>query len=131
MFLENSWEAEVKRIGADITPISRIASWIDRYDSNTLNVVFASSEISQCQVASDPYKCYAICFATKEAVGKALGTGLNGIEWKDIEAYVARNELSISLHGKAKVQASRCFIQKWSAAWLFLDEHVLVHVLAQ
>ena len=80
---------------------------------------------------SETYQFYAICYAAKEAVGKALGTGLVGIGWNQIESNLAQGGLSISLHGEARIQAKALGIQKWLANWFHWDGHVLVHVLAQ
>ncbi|MEM9903521.1 MAG: 4'-phosphopantetheinyl transferase superfamily protein [Cyanobacteria bacterium P01_D01_bin.44] len=121
----------MKGVGIDITPVYRIASLIDRYECEMLNLLFTPREIELCQSGRDPYQLYAICFAAKEAVGKALGTGLAGIDWNQIEANLACGELSISLHGEARIQARMLDIREWSAAWFHWDGHVLVHVLAQ
>ena len=121
----------IKGIGIDIAPISRIAGLIDRYDQETLSLLFTPNEIARCQSASHPYRYYAVCFSTKEAVGKALGTGLVGIGWNEIEATVTDALLRINLHGEALSQASKSGIQEWLATWCYWDDYVLVHVLAQ
>jgi holo-[acyl-carrier protein] synthase len=131
MFPEYNWDVDIKAIGVDVTPVYRIARWVERYDSNTLNLIFTLNEIEQCQVSSRPYECYAICFAAKEAVGKALGTGLCGIEWGEIEACVTLQKLSLCLYGKAAIQSAKFGIKHWLADWLYLDQHILVQVLAQ
>jgi holo-[acyl-carrier protein] synthase len=104
---------------------------IDRYNGETLNLLFTSGEIYRCQSTSNPHQFYALCFATKEAVGKALGTGLADIGWNEIEANIAHDKLTVHLHGEARIQAQRRGVQKWMATWCHWDEHVLVHVLAQ
>jgi len=123
--------AEIKGIGIDIAPISRIAALVNRYERETLTLLFTPSEIDQCQEAPHPNRYYAVCFSTKEAVGKALGTGLADIGWNEIECNVAQTGLTIKLHGEAQHQASKCGVQKWLAAWCHWDDYVLVHVLAQ
>lgn len=129
--LEREQITGVKGIGIDITPIPRIARLIDRCDRETLNSLFTSGEIDCCQSSSNPHQFYALCFATKEAVGKALGTGLAGIGWNEIEANIAHDKLTVHLHGEARIQAQRRGVQKWMATWCHWDKHVLVHVLAQ
>ena len=121
----------VKGIGIDIAPISRIAKLISRYDRETLSLLFTPNEINQCQSASHPDRHYAVCFSTKEAVGKALGTGLVDIGWNEVEANVTNNRLTISLFGEARRQASELGVQEWLATWCHWDDYVLVHVLAQ
>ncbi len=125
------WTAGVKGIGIDITPIPRISRLIDRYDRETLNLLFAPGEIDRCQTANNPHQSYALCFATKEAVGKALGTGLAGIGWNEIEVHITHNRLTIHLHGKAKIQAKKQGVREWLATWCHWDQHIMVHVLAQ
>ncbi len=129
--LEREQTTGVKGIGIDITPIPRISRLIDRYNGETLNLLFTSGEIDRCQSTSNPHQFYALCFATKEAVGKALGTGLADIGWNEIEANITHDQLTIHLHGKARIQAQRRGLQKWMATWCYWDKHVLVHVLAQ
>jgi holo-[acyl-carrier protein] synthase len=120
----------VKGIGLDITLIPKIARLINRCDCETLNSLFTTNEINYCQSASNPHQFYALCFATKEAVGKALGTGLAGIDWNEIEANITHEKLTINLHGKARIQAKKRDIQDWVAAWWHWDNHIFVHVLA-
>jgi holo-[acyl-carrier protein] synthase len=131
LFSQRKWTTGIKGIGIDIASIHRIARLIDRYDGEILNLLFTPSEIDCCRAASNPYLSYAVCFATKEAVGKALGTGLAGIDWNEIEVNIAERKLTILLHGQASVQASRCGVREWLASWFHWDQHVLVHVLAQ
>lgn len=146
--LEHKYITGVKGIGIDITPIPKIARIIDRCnclqhhpksdcplgaprsDRETLNLLFTPSEIDRCQSASNPHQFYAVCFATKEAVGKALGTGLAGIDWNEIEANISLEKFTVHLHGKARIQAKRRGVSGWLATWCHWDNHVLVHVLA-
>lgn len=129
--LEHEQTTEVKGIGIDITPIPRIARLIDRCDCETLNSLFTSNEINYCQSSNNPHQFYAVCFATKEAVGKALGTGLADIGWNEIEANIAHDKLTVHLHGEAGIQAKKQGIRHWFTTWSHWDNHVLVHVLAQ
>ncbi len=140
MLPERESTAGVKGIGIDITPIDRIARLIERCDCpkgsakgdrETLNFLFTPGEIEHCQSANNPHLSYAVCFATKEAVGKALGTGLAGIGWNEIEANIIHGKLTIHLHGEASSQAKRRGVREWLATWFHWDKHVLVHILAQ
>lgn len=130
MSLESESTSEVKGIGIDIAPIPKIARLIEQYDRETLSILFTLGEIDHCQSSSYPHRSFAICFATKEAVGKTLGTGLAGIGWDEIEANVTQDRLTIHLYGEASIQAKQRGIQTWLATWCHWDEHVLVHVLA-
>ncbi len=128
--LEHEQITGFKGIGIDITPIPKIARIIDRCDRETLTSLFTPSEIDCCQSTSNPHQFYALCFATKEAVGKALGTGLAGIDWNEIETNITHEKLTIHLHGKARIQAKKSGIQDWLATWWHWDNHIFVHVLA-
>lgn len=122
---------EIKGIGIDITPIDRISRLIERYDHQALALLFTANEIDCCQFTSNPHQAYAVCFATKEAVGKALGTGISDIEWTEIEANINNhNKLTIQLNGQAMIQAKQQGVTNWLGTWFSWDNHVLVHVLA-
>lgn len=101
---------EVKGLGIDIAPIARIARLVERYDRETLNLLFTPGEIDRCQSSSHPHRSFAVCFATKEAVGKALGTGLAGIGWNEIEANLTQDtEEGEREKGKGKRDNSNTF----------------------
>lgn len=117
-------------IGIDIASVERITQLINRYDRATLNLLFTFDEIDLCQSASNPYQKFAVCFAAKEAVGKALGTGLASIDWHEIEAIVSDFQVNINLYGKAKSQADRLGYTNYLASWSSCNDYVLVHVLA-
>lgn len=122
---------EIKGLGIDIATISRIAALVNRYDRETLTLLFTPSEIEQCESAPHPHRYYAVCFATKEAVGKALGTGLVDINWNEIECNTIQTGLTIRLHRQAQHRAKQCGAQAWLATWCHWDDYVLVHVLAK
>ncbi len=116
-------------IGIDLESISRIGRLTDRYDRDTLSLLFTPFELDQCQsvTCSDLY--YALCFCVKEAVGKALGTGLADIDWNEIETTITSSRLTIQLYRSAQRQAIAQGIQHWLATWCCWDDYVLVHVL--
>ncbi|WP_219904660.1 holo-ACP synthase [Stenomitos frigidus] len=116
-------------IGIDLESISRVANWVKRYDRDTLSLVFTTREIDHCQSVSYPYQHYAVCFCAKEAVGKALGTGLADIGWNEIETAIDPSGLTIQLQGAAQRQAMINGVQHWLATWCCWDDYVLVHVL--
>lgn len=121
---------EVKGLGIDIVPIESIAKLVDQSDRQSLGLLFTPKEIDFCQSKSDFYQDYAICFATKEAVGKALGTGLVGIDWNEIEANITSKKVTIHLSGKAGDRAKKRGVQSWLANWYDWDKHILVQAIA-
>lgn len=72
--------------GVDIIEIDRIKKSVDELESFR-SKVFTEKEIEYCEGRNKAkYESYAARFAAKEAVLKALGTGLaDGLEWKHIE----------------------------------------------
>ena len=67
--------------GVDIIEVKRIAQII-RYNKNFLKRVFTPREISYCSKKKIKWQHYAVRFAAKEAVWKALGK--KGIRLQDI-----------------------------------------------
>ena len=70
------------RCGVDMIECDRIASGIDRLGERFLNRFFTPGERLDC--ADKPHRL-AARFAAKEAVGKALGTGIGDVSWLEIE----------------------------------------------
>jgi holo-[acyl-carrier protein] synthase len=76
----------VQAIGVDLCEIRRIADLVDHHGDRFLDRLFTSSEKSYCQKKHTAAESFAARFAAKEALLKALGTGLRGnFRWKDIE----------------------------------------------
>lgn len=73
-------------IGIDVVEVERIASAIERHGEPFLSKLFTASERAYCEVQKKPALHYAARFAAKEAVSKALGTGIGGqAGWLDLE----------------------------------------------
>ena len=111
-------------LGTDICELQRIQSIFEKYGKKFLNKTYTQAEIDYC--LSTPHHTYsrlAVRFATKEAVSKALGVGLNGlgwskgVDWKDIE--LIRNDkgaISLELYDKAKKIAQESGITNWAVS---------------
>ena len=73
-------------IGTDIVNIKRLEKSIRKNTKSFKNKIFSKDEILYCDKKSNPYPFYAKRFAAKEALSKALGTGIRkGINFRDIE----------------------------------------------
>lgn len=87
-------------VGTDITHIERIR----KLRPAALDRVFTPKEQRYCRRYADPFPHYAGRFAAKEAILKALGTGLaEEITWKQME--ILPNALGapqVALSGAAK-----------------------------
>lgn len=93
------------RTGVDIVEISRIGDAVARWGDRFFNRIYTPGEI---EYARGRLPQLAGRFAAKEAVMKALGTGVRGVGWRDIEVVRARGEApTVVLHGRAKARAER------------------------
>lgn len=76
----------IQGIGTDIIEVKRIEQSIQRYGQRFLDRIYTAEEQAYCLKHRDSGRHLAGRFAAKEAVVKALGTGLRGIVgWLDIE----------------------------------------------
>ncbi len=65
-------------IGIDVVEVARMASAIERHGEPFLARLFTPAEREYCESHKDSVLHYAARFAAKEAVSKALGTGIGG-----------------------------------------------------
>ena len=86
--------------GVDLIEIDRIERALERWGDRFKRRVYTEAERRYCDSRPKPGQSYAARFAAKEAAMKALGTGWNGVDWKEIE--VTRNR-----RGKPSVQFHR------------------------
>jgi holo-[acyl-carrier protein] synthase len=63
-------------IGTDIVAVARMADYLQRYGERGLEKMLAPDERAACRGSSHPARFLAKRFAAKEALGKALGTGV-------------------------------------------------------
>ncbi|RKD25330.1 holo-[acyl-carrier-protein] synthase [Caminicella sporogenes DSM 14501] len=101
----------INGIGIDIIEINRIYNAVKK--ERFLEKIFTDREIEYFKKINYNINTIAGSFAAKEAVAKALGTGIRGFRWIDIE--IIRNKLGkpeVILYGKAKEIAHANGIQK-------------------
>lgn len=73
-------------LGSDIIEVKRIQANLERYGKRFLDRLFTPLEQEYCLKYREPSRHFAGRFAAKEAVVKALGTGISPeISWLDIE----------------------------------------------
>jgi holo-[acyl-carrier protein] synthase len=92
------------KVGIDLIEIARVAEAISRFP-RFRDRVFTEAEQSYCDARAHPAQHYAARFAGKEAVGKALGCGVN-FTWREIEI-AGRPKPAVHLSGKTKAFAER------------------------
>ncbi len=79
----------VTGLGVDIVEIERMRRALERRP-RLRERVFSEAERAYCEARKKPEIHYAMRFAAKEAVLKALGTGFTGMRFTDVE--VVRDE---------------------------------------
>ena len=98
---------QILGIGIDVVETKRIESSISQFGDQFLNRIFTEKEIEYCKKHKNPYLHYAARFAAKEAIAKALGTGIGKeVAFTEIEVEKKESgEPTILLHDKAKSYA--------------------------
>jgi holo-[acyl-carrier protein] synthase len=91
------------KIGVDLIEIGRIQRALDR--EGFRERCFTEAERAYCDSRPNPAQHYAARFAGKEAVGKALGCGVN-FTWREIEI-AGRPKPGVSLSGWTRGWAER------------------------
>ena len=115
--------------GVDIIEIRRIAGVLERYGERFLGRIYTAGELEYCR--GRPSKL-ASRFAAKEATMKALGTGVRGVGWKDIEVVRAPSGApSIALHGRAKARAERLGVQEISVSMSDSQDNAVAFVVTR
>jgi len=85
-------------IGTDIINIKRMEKSLKRHGKKFKNNIFSKNEINYCEKKMNPGAFFAKRFAAKEALTKALGTGISkGINFKHIE-------ISNDIYGKPSIR---------------------------
>ncbi len=103
----------VVAIGADVIEVDRIRQTIHR-QPNFVDRVFTVGEIEYCQNHRDPAERFAVRFAAKEAVLKALGVGLGGADLTDIEVVrTGSGKPELTIAGRAQPLADELAISDW------------------
>ena len=97
------------RPGIDLVENDRIAGAIERQGEAFLSRAFTAGERAYCGGIARPVPSYAARWAAKEAVAKALGTGIGAdAAMHEIEVIRSENgEPGICLHGAAAATAAR------------------------
>ena len=97
--------------GVDLIEIARFESVLERHGERFLRRCFTEREVDYCRGRTAEL---AVRFAGKEATMKALGTGVRGISWREIEILAnARGKPVVLLHGRAKKRARAIGMESW------------------
>jgi len=96
-------------VGTDIVKIERIEAVVARQGDRFVQRILTPAELAEYRASSRSLQMLAKRFAAKEAVAKALGTGIGrGVSWQDILIHHDANGAPlVTLDGGANEVARR------------------------
>lgn len=120
-------------VGTDLVEIARMEAVVDRQGERFIQRILTPAEQTVYHNLAHPARFLAKRFAAKEAVAKALGTGIGrGVSWQDIQ--IENHDTGaphVTLTGGALVQfnqlgATQCHLsisdeQRYATAFVVLD----------
>lgn len=110
-------------VGVDIIEIKRIAKAVDRWGERFLKHIYTQREV---QYSKGRVYELAARFAGKEAISKALGTGIHGLSWPEMEILPdPRGKPEIHLHGRAKERAQALELNHWAISLSHCQEYAI------
>ncbi len=119
----------MKAIGVDIIETKRIAQSITRFGQRFLKRVYTEQELAYCQ---GRVSSLAARWAAKEAVGKALGTGIGDVSWQEIEVVSESNcRPTLRLHGAAAELAAQLNITEFAITISHTKDYAVAFVLGE
>lgn len=116
------------RAGVDMIEVERIDRAILRHGARFFHRFFTPQELID---AGGSTPALAGRFAAKEAVSKALGTGIGDVGWKEIEIINGpRRQPVLRLHGEARRLASEQGLHHWTISLSHTHEHAIAVAVA-
>jgi holo-[acyl-carrier protein] synthase len=116
------------RIGIDIVEIERIEHAMQRHGPRFLRRIYTEPELVLCKNKPDRL---AVRFAGKEAVMKALGTGVKGVSWREIEILARPSgEPIVRLYGKAGARAVALGLSEFTVSLSHSRAYAVASVIA-
>lgn len=114
--------------GVDMIEISRIERGVARHGDRFYRRFFTPQELTFCDGQASRL---AGRFAVKEAVAKALGTGIGDFQWTDVEVVCdGRGKPQLVLHNRAREIASAQGLSQWSISISHTDTMAIALAVA-
>jgi holo-[acyl-carrier protein] synthase len=114
--------------GVDLVEIERLEEVIERYGERFLQRVFTQQELDE---VGENIASLAGRFAAKEAVSKALGTGIGPVSWREIEILRGdQREPVLRLYGSAAILARQRELNQWSLSLSHTNRYAIALVVA-
>lgn len=118
----------ILRSGIDLIEVDRLAAMKPGIRERFLQRVFTPDELAYCR---DQNQHLAGRFACKEAVSKALGTGIGEVAWQDIEILAEESGAPrLLLHGAAAQKAEELGLTNWSVSISHVKENAAAVAIA-
>ncbi|MGW8249030.1 MAG: holo-ACP synthase [Anaerolineales bacterium] len=114
--------------GVDLVEIQRLQNAVDRYGGRFLDRIFTPRELGE---VGHNTASLAARFAAKEAVAKALGTGIGPVNWREVEILRGpERQPVLRLHGAAQQLAAEQHLKSWSLSLSHTATHAIAMVVA-
>ena len=115
-------------VGVDIIEIERIEAVLRRHGQRFLQRVYTPAEQVYCRGRVPEL---AVRFAAKEAISKALGTGMRGIAWREMEILGdERGKPVVHLHGRARARAEELGLSEFAVSLSHSRDYAVAFVMA-
>lgn len=112
----------------DLIETGRIARALDRWGERFLEHVYTGAEVDYCR---NHVPELAARFAAKEAISKALGTGLRGVTWREMEVLSdSRGKPQVRLHGRARKRAQELGLDEFALSLSHSRQYAIAFVVA-
>ena len=117
----------MQSVGIDIIEIERIERALERWGDRFLEHVYTVRERERYRGRVSEL---AVRFAGKEAISKALGTGIRGISWREMEILAdERGKPQVRLYGRAKRRAEELGLREFAVSLSHSQEYALAMVV--
>lgn len=114
--------------GVDLVELERFQAAVDRYQERFLKRLFTEQELAE---AGASMASLAARFAAKEAVSKALGTGIGPVGWLEIEVLRgAAGQPVLCLHGAAARVSGELGLESWSISLSHTRQYAVAMAVA-
>ena len=114
--------------GIDMIEVQRLQLAVERHGERFLQRIFTHAELDQLH---GNIPSLAARFAGKEAVAKALATGIGPVSWLEIEILRGKaREPILQLYGEAKQLAEQCGVTRWAISLSHTHLHAIAMVVA-
>ena len=114
--------------GVDIIEIDRIKKAIARWEERFLRRIYTDAEL---RLYGRKPQSLAARFACKEAVMKLLGTGREGVSWREIETLAhASGKPLINLYGRAQHKAKELGLTEITVSLSHSEGHAIAYVVS-